>query len=211
MDKSCFKIIPFFLLIIGLLTYLFFLKMNEANNYKVQIGILQKSEADQSYLLENISIISKLQHYAEGSHLENYTLYTTTDDSCKLQDLCCSKKLVYYFSEQGCKSCYLPFLKKLNDLSDMLGKDNVVIICKFTKKRAFHLFIQDLDFKLTPNVYWSKCDLKIFPEYNDYALAFWLSSDLIIDNVCITDKSNVELSSDYLKIIENINSCTYEN
>ena len=55
-------------------------------NYKNQNEELQNLNAEQSYVLENITIISKLQHSAEGRSLENYTLYTTDGDSCTLKD-----------------------------------------------------------------------------------------------------------------------------
>lgn len=167
-----------------------------------ELAELQGVMADQSYELENITVISKLQHYAEGRSVDNYTLYSADGDSCKLQDVCKEKKLVYYLSEQGCQICYQPFLEKLNDLADKIGKENIVVIAKFSEKRVFKLFLQDLDFEMKPAVYQCRTDFDIYPEYNDYAMAFLLAKDLVIDNICITDKSNTKLSGDYLKLIE---------
>mgnify|MGYP000018399253 FL=1 len=171
-------------------------------NYKNQNEELQNLNAEQSYVLENITILSKLQHFAEGHNLENYTLYTTDGDSCELKDVCKGEKLIYYFSEQGCQVCYQPFLKKLVELSKKIGKEHIVVIGKFEERRSFKLFLQNL----TPNndltIYQTKTELNIYPEYNEYALAFQVTKDLAINNICITDKSNTELSADYLKLIE---------
>lgn len=99
-------------LIICYLIYIIRVEQNILKNYAKEINALHKTNTDNTYLLENISIISKLQHYAEGHTLQNHTLYTVKGDSCKLRDLCSEKKLVYYFSEQGCQICYLPFCVK---------------------------------------------------------------------------------------------------
>ena len=48
-------------------------------NYKNQNEELQNLNAEQSYVLENITILSKLQHFAEGHNLENYTLLLLSD------------------------------------------------------------------------------------------------------------------------------------
>ena len=168
----------------------------ESRKRKILLAIRGESH------LENITVISKLQHYAEGRSVDNYTLYSADGDSCKLQDVCKEKKLVYYLSEQGCQICYQPFLEKLNDLADKIGKENIVVIAKFSEKRVFKLFLQDLDFEMKPAVYQCRTDFDIYPEYNDYAMAFLLAKDLVIDNICITDKSNTKLSGDYLKLIE---------
>ena len=41
---------------------------------EVFIDVLPEDIGMQNYLLENVSIISKLQHYSEGRCLKNYTL-----------------------------------------------------------------------------------------------------------------------------------------
>lgn len=197
-----YGIIAVLLIAVGYLIYALETEKQILKESVNELTELQGVMADQSYELENITVISKLQHYAEGRSVDNYTLYSVDGDSCKLQDVCKEKKLVYYLSEQGCQICYLPFLEKLNDLADEIGKENIVVIAKFSEKRAFKLFLQDLDFEMKPAVYQSRTDFDIYPEYNDYAMAFLLAKDLVIDNICITDKSNTKLSGDYLKLIE---------
>lgn len=189
-------------LVILFLNYIIQIKIDSLKECNNEIEVLQKENINQSFLLENISVISRLQHYAEGDTLDNYILYTLDGDSCWIKDLCIKKKIVYYFSEQSCQICYLPFLKKINDLSKKIGRENILVIGKFSKKRSFQLFLQDLDFKIDIDIFRTVKDFNIYPEYNDYAQAFLLKKDLVIDNICITDKSNKEQSDNYLKIIE---------
>ena len=65
------------------------------------------------------------------------------------------------------------------------------------------------DFKIFKNehkievpVYLIKTNLGLYPEYNDYALAFLISERMIIDNLMIIDYSNRNYIDDYLAILE---------
>lgn len=199
--RGLYAIIVVLVITIGYLAYVLDAEKKIIRQHVNELTELQGMMADQSYKLENITIISKLQHYAEGRTLDNYTLYSANGDSCRLRDVCKDKKLVYYLSEQGCQTCYLPFLKRVNELADTIGKEKILVIAKFSERRAFKLFLQDLGFDLKLIVYQTRTDFDIYPEYNDYAMAFMLGQDLEIDNICITDKSNTALSGDYLKLI----------
>ena len=160
-----YGIIAVLLIAVGYLIYALETEKQILKESINELAELQGVMADQSYELENITVISKLQHYAEGRSVDNYTLYSADGDSCKLQDVCKEKKLVYYLSEQGCQICYQPFLEKLNDLADKIGKENIVVIAKFSEKRVFKLFLQDLDFEMKPAVYQCRTDFDIYPEY----------------------------------------------
>lgn len=203
MKHTVFLVVTIFA-IIAISFWIFKSEKTKLESQKKQIENLQKSNAELTNIIENIAVISKLQHYAEGHTLKNYTLHTIEGDTLKLKDLCKEKKLIYYFSEQGCQLCYLPFLKKLTDLYRRTGKENIIIIGKFKERRAFKLFLQDLNTEVKPHIYQSKKDFEIYPEYNDYAQIFQLTEDLVINNICITDKSNTKISDDYLKLIEQV-------
>ena len=88
------------------------------------------------------------------------------------------------------------------ELSKKIGKEHIVVIGKFEERRSFKLFLQDLTSNNNLTIYQTKTEFNIYPEYNEYALAFQVTKDLAINNICITDKSNTELSADYLKLIE---------
>lgn len=203
MKNNIFFLIVITFLIIGFLVYDVHTKKVISERYMNQIEELQHSNAGLTYMLENVVVISKLQHYAEGRTLKNYTLHTVLGDTCKLKDLCNGRKLIYYFSGQGCQTCYLPVLNKLTDLSEKIGKENMIVIGMFKEKRAFKLFLQDLNPDVGFTIYQSEKEFDIYPDYNDYAQFFQLTNDLVINNICITDKSNVELSDNYLKLVEN--------
>lgn len=186
---------------IGYLSYLVSEEKKQGKMKDIQLKELQTSGADNSYKLENITIISKLQHYAEGQKIMDRLIFKQEGDSVLLSSLCSDKKkLVYFFAEQSCAVCYIPFLEKLQRMADVVGKENVILLAKFDKSRNLKAFIQEN--KITLDVYRMEEDLNIYPEYNDYALAFLLSRDMLIENIIITDKSNVELSNDYLKIVQ---------
>ena len=87
-------------------------------------------------------------------------------------------------------------------MSKKIGKEHIVVIGKFEERRSFKLFLQDLTSNNDLTIYQTKTEFNIYPEYNEYALAFQVTKDLAINNICITDKSNTELSADYLKLIE---------
>lgn len=184
--------------------YLFYSVREEKQQVKkkdTQLKELQFSASENRYRLENITIISKLQHYAEGQIITDCTIYKQNGDTLYLSDLCSDRrKLVYFFSEQSCATCYIPFLEKLNKIAGVIGKENVILLAKFDKSRSLKTFA--LENNITLEMYRMDMDLNIYPEYNDYAMAFLLSRDMKIENVIITDKSNVELSNDYLKIIQ---------
>lgn len=203
MKKNIFDILLWGGLLV-LVCYLSYLVREEKKLVRMkdfQLKELQSSDTNDSYKLENITIISKLQHYAEGKKIPDCLLYRLEGDSLYLSSLCSNKKkLVYFFAEQSCAVCYLPFLEKLQEMSNVIGKENIILLAKFDKNRNLKAFIQDN--KVTQEVYRLDRDLNIYPEYNDYALAFLLSQDMLIENVIITDKSNVELTNDYLKIIQ---------
>lgn len=203
MKKNVFDIL-FWGGLLVLVFYLSYLVREEKNLVRmkdIQLKELQSSGTNDSYKLENITIISKLQHYAEGKKIEDCMLYKQDGDSLHLSSLCSDKKkLVYFFAEQSCAVCYIPFLEKLQKAAEIVGKENIILLAKFDKNRNLKAFIQDN--KVISEVYRMEGHLNIYPEYNDYALAFLLSKDMQIENVIITDKSNVELSNDYLKIIQ---------
>lgn len=191
-------------ILLVLILYLFNLIKEEKSLVKMkdtQLKELQFSSSEDRYKLENITIMSKLQHYAEGRKIVDCTIYKQNEDSLSLSDLCSErKKLFYFFSEQSCAICYIPFLEKLKDIAEVVGKENIILLAKFDKNRSLKAFAEENN--ITQDIYRMDVDLNIYPEYNDYALAFLLTHNMQIENVIITDKSNVELSNDYLKIIQ---------
>ncbi|MBE6301160.1 MAG: hypothetical protein E7085_04800 [Parabacteroides distasonis] len=166
-----------------------------------QIEKLQELDAEKQYVIENLAVISKLQYFAEGKIVKDILLYKENKDSISLGKLLSENpKLIYYFSEQSCTVCSLPFLKKVSELAGRIGKEQVIVIGKFQNHRSYQSFLQENAIGL--EVFRIDRDLDIFPEYNDYAMAFMLSDNRIIDKLIIVDKTNVLLSDNYLKLVE---------
>ena len=193
-----------YMLFIIVCAYLIFLVIDENNTIKkndIEIKALQAQRGDGQYMIENLTIISKLQYMAEGRKISDLILYEVNKDSTNLNSLLSQKgKLVFFFSEQSCSICFLPFLKKLEKLSNIIGEDNIIVMGKFSNNRSFKTFLIDNNIK--QKIYRVNRDLDIFHEYNDYAMAFILSKDMVIDKFIIIDKTNVSLSDNYIEIIK---------
>lgn len=76
MKNNIFFLIVITFLIIGFLIYDIQIKKVISERYMDQMEELQHSTAGLTYMLENVVVISKLQHYAERHILKNYTLHT---------------------------------------------------------------------------------------------------------------------------------------
>ena len=152
----------------------------------------------QLQILENVKVLSKMQHYIERKPLGNLVLYKMVNDSLFLNDILDEdNKLFFFFSCKGCAPCYEPFLKKLDELAKEVGSDRIVVLAEFFNNRDLKSFWSYNNL----NVYRINSDLKVFPSKSSYALAFLLNKDRFIENVIIVDKSNIQLTDDYLKVI----------
>ena len=69
--RGLYAIIVVLVITIGYLAYVLDAEKKIIRQHVNELTELQGMMADQSYKLENITIISKLQHYAEGSTLDN--------------------------------------------------------------------------------------------------------------------------------------------
>ena len=196
------NLLPVIFVLLAILLSCFSIKnQNLVKEKNIQIEKLKELDVEKQYIVENLAVISKLQYFAEGKKIDNCMLYKENKDSLHLLDLLSDKpKLVYFFSEQSCTVCSHPFLKKIVNLSEKIGKENVLIVGKFLNHRNYKSFLQDNI--IEHEIYRIGCDLNLFPEYNDYAMAFLLSNNRIIDKLIIVDKTNVLLSDNYIKLIE---------
>lgn len=171
---------------------LLFVSCKEKSNY---LSMLQRKNSQ----LENLKILSKLQHAGEGEILKDIYIYKVQDDSiCFSQLLNDFDNIVFFFSEYSCSSCYIPFMKKLTEMYEEL-KDKVIIVAGFESERDFKIYMEDKNFPFT--IYRTRKNFSIFPEYNDYPLAFLTNKNMVIDNLMIIDQSNKEHIDDYLSII----------
>lgn len=191
-------------LIIALNLYQIYIGKERNNHLKVlkeQLETCQYEKDSETYFLENITIIAKLQHYAEGKVFDDFEIQTIEGERVHLSDLAAGqKKLIYYISERGCSMCYKPFLHKLSLLVDEMGNDKIIVLAMFNKSRALKAFLQNEKVGLT--IYRITEEPAVYPESNDYSFAFMLTKDMSLENVHITDKSNQPLSDDYLSIMQ---------
>lgn len=85
----------------------------------------------QEVQLENLRILSKLQHYGEGKRINNVFLYLGKEDSISLEKtIGCDEKFVFYFSQYSCSSCYQPFWNKVLKYKNE-WKEKMVILAFF--------------------------------------------------------------------------------
>lgn len=187
------------IIIIILVLSLVFLYYGKQRNHQENSNI-ERQQRLLEQRVDNLRILSKLQHYGEGKSIKDIYLYTLNKDSVLFSRLIGNEnKLVFYFSEFGCSSCYLPFLQKLSKIDKKL-KNSTIIIADFNSARDFKIFKNE--HKIEVPVYRIKTNLGLYPEYNDYALAFLISERMIIDNLMIIDYSNRNYIDDYLAILE---------
>lgn len=159
------------------------------------LSVLQK----QKIQLENLKTISKLQYAGEGTNLNDIYVYDVQGDSIHFSDLLDdTNKIVFFYSEYSCSSCYLPFIKKMTEMYDEL-KDKVIIVAGFGNKRDFKIYMEDV--KIPFFTYRANTNFNIFPEYNDYPLVFLMNKNMVIDNLMIIDQSNKGYIDDYLMIM----------
>ncbi|MBC8603072.1 hypothetical protein H8784_15255 [Parabacteroides acidifaciens] len=137
----------------------------------------------------------------EGRNIQNVCLYDRNNNRSQFDELYQNGyRLGYFISEQSCSACYKSFLNALKETSNIIGKNKIVLICKFGNRRNFQAFIKDHDLNL--DIYRAEDDFGLFEEYNDYPIAFMITPDLRMENVIITDKTNHEISNDYLEIMQ---------
>lgn len=159
------------------------------------IALLQKQNAQ----LGNLKILSKLQHAGEGMQLKDICLYRESGDSLQINQIFgTTRKIIFFFSELGCASCYMPFLENAIGRQDAL-KEKLVIVAGFENQKDFKIYMQDRNIPF--EIFRIRTNFNIFPEYNDYALAFLSDKNCVVDNLFIIDSSNVGYVDDYLQIV----------
>lgn len=154
-----------------------------------------------NYIIDNIdklTTLSILQYHAENQTVENIKLYSKNNKNIFLSDIVSnSPKLIFYYSEKGCSACYEPFLYRLDSISNSIGIENIIVISDFSNHRSFTVATKNKFNNL--NIYRTEEKIKIIndKEYN-YAYSFLIKSDMIANKVIITDKSNTNISNEYL-------------
>lgn len=149
--------------------------------------------------LENLRILSKLQHYGEGKSIKDVFLYSGKEDSVSLRKMIGDEeKFVFYFSQYGCSSCYEPFWNKILKQKDKWEKD-ILILALFENEKDFKMFMSEKSDSIP--VYRINEGLQLFSDYDDYSYVFKTSSSLIVDNLLILNHSNVEYMDDYLFVV----------
>lgn len=159
---------------------------------------MQKLEL-QDVKLENLRILSKLQHYGEGKTIKNVYLHLGKGDSIPLKQIIGEEeKVVFYFSQYGCSSCYQPFWDKVLEQKDKWGKD-ILILAFFENGKDFKMFMNERSDGIP--VYRINEGLQLFSDYDDYSYVFRTSSSLVVDNLFVLSHSNVEYMDDYLSVV----------
>lgn len=158
---------------------------------------IQKLE-QQDAKLENLRILSKLQHYGEGKTIRNVYLHLGKEDSVPLKQMIGEEKIIFYFSQYGCSSCYQPFWDKVLEQKDKWGKD-MLILAFFENGKDFKMFMNEKSDGIP--VYRINEGLQLFPDYEDYSYVFKTSSSLVVDNLFVLSHSNVEYMDDYLSVV----------
>ncbi len=165
-------------------------------------SLLLESKSDYELIVDNnndLVTILRMQISVEGEHLDNVAITNLPGENDMLKNLFSDEyKLVYFFPEKGCPSCYEPFLLKLLEMRDSIGKENIVLITDFNL-RSLKSFWVDKDsemfpFRLSRN--WG------IPQTEPaFAYAFLLNKDMVVRKIIITDKINVDFCSEYLNYI----------
>ena len=158
----------------------------------------QKLE-QQDVKLENLRILSKLQHYGEGKTIKNVFLFLDKGDSIPLRQVIGDdEKIVFYFSQYGCTSCYQPFWDKVLEQNNK-WKNDMLILAFFENGKDFKMFMNERSSNIP--VYRINEGLQLFPDYDDYSYVFKTTSSLIVDNLFVLSHSNVEYMDDYLFMV----------
>jgi hypothetical protein len=150
----------------------------------------------------NLVEISKLQYRAEGNKVRDLMLFDLDGDSIHLHEkLSENPKVFYYFPENGCPSCFEPILLKLDSIGMKIGRDNIIILAKFSSNRRLNAYWIDKPREIP--IYRIRENL-VFPHLSDdhdYAYAFLLDNRMVVHKFILTDKSNVEFSDNYFNHI----------
>ncbi len=187
------NLLPYYWIVLSIVIFSFS-SCNKKENAQY-ISLLQR----QNTRLENLKTLSKLQHAGEGEVLKDIYVYDGDGDSIHFSRLLDdTKKIVFFFSEYSCSSCYTPFMKKMTEMYEEL-KDKVIIVAGVESKRDFKIYMEDK--KIPFAVYRTSKNFNIFPEFNDYSLVFLISRNMVIDNLMIIDQSNKEYIDNYLLIM----------
>lgn len=151
---------------------------------------------------DNSAILSKMQYYIEGKMLENIDLEKwTSGEKVKLYDVLTNRaKLVFYISEEGCTSCYIPYLKKISLLAEKYNNGEILLFAYFKDKRTLKSLL--IENQISLDVYRMHAELSLFPKDNSYPILFLLSNNNCIDNAFVADKSNLDLANLYLEAIK---------
>lgn len=147
---------------------------------------------------EKLITFSKLQYHAENQEVKNIALYDKDNKKVFISDILSNhSKLIYYYSETGCSSCFEPFLYKLDSITNLIGKDNIIVISDYANYRTFKASVND-KFKHI-NIYRITQKLDMIKTHdNDYAYAFLMKSDRKAHKVIITDKINTDFTDEYI-------------
>lgn len=133
-----FPVLIFIILVLSCLLYFTIKKSNfyqkTTEEYNVEL-LLYKHDK------KNSKEIFSRQIFSEYKYLDSTIIISDVrNKKIPLKELIDTPKLIYRFSETSCMPCVLNDASILNELSDSIGVDNIILISKFDKINRLKIF-----------------------------------------------------------------------
>jgi hypothetical protein len=137
-----------------------------------------------------------------GLRLDDVYLSDRNDSVYSIKEVAKGDKvLVLRYSYIDCGSCVDSLIKQTNNLSEILGREKIVILAKYNSRIDYINFIRLNNIK--NNIYNIKDSLSVADELN-VPYFFVLEKNMTTSNFFIPRKEFSKLTEDYLHAIENI-------
>ena len=109
-----------------------------------------------------------------------------------------TNKLVFFFSDKNCITCIDSALYHLNNWSDSIGMDNIIVIVSYENSYRLNVLrkLKKIQFPIY-NVY--KQNMDRYDLERDFPFFFVLTIDLSLQNLFIADKSLSEITDNYFR------------
>lgn len=199
--------IKYYLIIIIISILVIYQSLNIKGLNKTIVEDLNNTkELKNSFHLTNELLINNigLQFQSDGLYLDkNAKLITIDEDTIIISDILNkTPKVFYYYSELSCSVCFEEELRNLENASEKIGKENIILLVSFRKLRDITALIRihQIDFKLY-NLNFRPIGIPV----EDYNVPFVFLADNTykINHLFIPSKEINNLSDMYYDIIYN--------
>jgi len=202
MNQTKNFILIFCIFIIIILAFLFLFTYSKLIKF-------QKQNINDNQTIERLSEINDKYFNSFQHQFETESSYIDTDvllikfngDIVKLGNLIGgTPKLILRYTEYECQACVIEEIKRLNELSNIIGKNNIIILSSYSNDRDAIIFSKY--YKVLPTIYnISNEKLKLNPSKHQRPYLFILDNDLIIKNLFFPLKELPKLSALYYNAV----------